>query len=110
MAHVEDAPADFTGDRKGLDQKVDYGLAVSDALLEIDGLGGEFGVGELLKSGLQIIDGGNDRTHLLDIAFVLGPENFRKDGIEHCGGLLLFYTFRTRPSCLRLRRRYFRRQ
>ena len=86
VAHVEDAAAGFAADGEGFDQQVVERLAIGDALLEFDGFRGQLGVGELLELGLEIVDGGDDRTQPLDFAFVLGPEDFRKGGIEHGRG------------------------
>ena len=77
MPHVEDAAAGFAADGEGFDQQVVERLAIFDALLEFDGFLGQFGVGELLESGFEIVDGGDDWTEPLDFAFVPGPENFR---------------------------------
>ena len=86
VPHVEDAAAGLAADGEGFDQQVVERLAVGDALLEFDGFLGEFGVGELLEPGFEIVDGGDDWTHPLDFAFVPGPEDFRKGGVEHGRG------------------------
>ena len=86
VPHVQDAAAGFAANGEGLDQQVVERLAVCDALLEFDGFLGEFGVGELLESGFEIVDGGDNWTEPLNFAFVPGPEDFRKSGVEHGRG------------------------
>ena len=51
VAHVEDAAAGFADDGEGFDEQVVERGAVGELLLEFDGLGGQFGVGELLDGG-----------------------------------------------------------
>ncbi len=77
VPHVQDAAAGFAADGERFDQQVIQGFAIGDALLEFDGFLGQFGVGELLESGFEIVDGGDDWTQPLNFAFVPGPEDFR---------------------------------
>ena len=53
------------------------------SLLELDGFLGQLEIRELLHGRLEVIDGRDEGTHPLDFAFVLRPEDFREDGIEH---------------------------
>ena len=46
------------------------------SLLEFGGFGPELGVGEGLDAGFELIDGGDERLELLQVAFVLGAEDF----------------------------------
>ena len=77
MPHVEDAASGFAAHGEGFDQQVVERLSIFDALLEFHGFLGEFDVGELLESGFEIVDGGDNWTEALDFAFVPGPEDFR---------------------------------
>ena len=86
VPHVKDAAAGLTANGEGFDQQVVERFAVFNALLEVDGFLGQFGVGELLERGFEIVNGGDHRTEPLDFAFVPGPENFRKSGVEHGQG------------------------
>jgi hypothetical protein len=86
VPHVQDAAASLAADGERLDEQLIQRLAVSDALLEFYGFLGEFGVRELLEPGFEIVNGGDKRTETLDFAFVPGPEDFRKSGVEHGRG------------------------
>ncbi len=86
VPHIQDAASGFAAHGEGFDQQVVQGLAVGDALLEFHGLLGQFGVGKLLERGFEIVDGGDHWTEPLDFAFVPGPEDFRKGGVEHRRG------------------------
>ena len=90
MAHVEDAAAGLAADGEGFDQQVVERFAVGDALLEFDGFGGQFGVGELLDLGLEIVDGRDDRTHRLTSRSFLVPKIFARVASSMSRGLLLF--------------------
>jgi len=86
VPHVQDAAAGFPADGERLDQQIVQGLAICDALLEFDGFLGQFGVGELLESGFEIVDRGDNWTEPLKFTLVTGPEDFRKSGVEHGRG------------------------
>ncbi len=86
MPHVQDAAAGFAANGEGLNQQVVQRFAIGDALLKFDGFLGEFGVGKLLEPGFEIVDGGDHGTEPLNFAFVPGPEDFRKSGVEHGRG------------------------
>jgi uncharacterized protein (TIGR03437 family) len=86
VPHVENAAAGFAAHGEGLDQQVVERLAVGDPLLEFHGFLGQVGVGELLELRFDIVDGGDKWTEPLNFAFVPGPEDFRKSGVEHGRG------------------------
>jgi hypothetical protein len=52
-------------------------------LPELDGLVSECLVAQGLDGRLERADGSDDRPNLLQLAFVLRAEDFRKNGIEH---------------------------
>jgi hypothetical protein len=86
VPHVEDAASGFATDGERFNQKIIKRLAVGDALLEVHRFLGEFLIGELLEPRFEIVDGGDNWTEPLDFAFVPGPEDFRKSGVEHGRG------------------------
>ena len=83
VPHVEHAAARLAHDGEGLGQEVVYGCARSDPLAEFRGPFAERLVAQSLDGGLQRVDGFDDGTDLLQLAFVLRAEDFRKNGIEH---------------------------
>ncbi len=91
VAHVEDAPSHLAHRRERFHQQVVERGALRQLLLELDGLVRQFLVGEPLHGGLQVVDGGYDRPHGLDLPLVLGAEDLREYGVEHVGGLALVY-------------------
>ena len=54
------------------------GVAVGDALAELDGLVAELLVGELLDAGLERADLCDERPEPLDFSFVLGADDLRE--------------------------------
>ena len=86
VPHVQNAASGLAADGERFNQQVIQRLAVGDPLLEFHGFLGEFGVGELLESGFEVVDGGDKRAEPLNFAFVPGPEDFRKSGVEHGRG------------------------
>ncbi len=95
VAHVQDAAAGFADDGEGFDQDVVEGGALGEFLLEFNGLRGQFGVGELLDGGFALVDGGDERPNPLDLALVLGAEDFGQKGINHAasGGYTLILPY-----------------
>ena len=83
VPHIEHAAAGFAADGESRDEQVVELGSVGDLLLEFDGLGGPLGVGELLRFGLEVVDGGDERAHLLYFALVRRPENFRENRVDH---------------------------
>jgi hypothetical protein len=83
MPHVQHAASRLPYDSEGFGQEVVYGFARSDPLAEFLRLFAERLVAQSLDGGLQRVDGFDDRTDLLQLAFVLRAEDFRKNGIEH---------------------------
>src|SRR5258708_1719261 len=83
MAHIEDAPASLAAHCEGFDQQIVNRLSVGYAFLEFNGLLSKLDIGKLLHRRLAVIDSRDERTHLLDFAFILRPEDFCEDGIEH---------------------------
>ena len=86
------AAAGFADHGERLDQQVVHGLAAGNPFPEFDGLGGQFGVGKLLNVGFKRVDAGDDGAHRLDLALVLGPEDFREDSVKHKRGLYLYFS------------------
>jgi len=102
VAHADDAAAGFADYGEGFGEDVvedlffggdtlvgvgDVFEGGGDAGAEFDGLGGEFGVGELLGGFVEAVDLGEDGEHALDGTFIGGAEDFGEGGVEH-GGFL----------------------
>ena len=83
VAHVEDAAAGLADHREGLEEEVVEGRALRESFLEFDGLGGEIDVRQLAHGGFEIVDGRHCGQHVLDLALVLGAEDFCQDGIDN---------------------------
>jgi len=83
MAHAEHAAAGFTADRERFGQHLVQGFTVSDALLELRGLGLELLVGELFDFRLQRIDLGDDAVELAQLSFITTAEDAGKQAVDH---------------------------
>mgnify|MGYP006200420111 CR=1 FL=1 len=83
MAHAEHAAAGFTADRERFGKHLVQGLTVSDALLELRGLGLELLVGELFDFRLQRIDLGDDAVELAQLSFITTAKNAGKQAVDH---------------------------
>ncbi len=97
VAHADDAAAGFADDGEGFGKEiVEDGLfggsdlfgigeiaeGLGDAGAELEGLGGEFGVGEGLEGVFVAVDLGEDGEKAFDGALVGGTEDFSKDIVE----------------------------
>ncbi len=56
---------------------------LAEPLFEIRRFGGQFGVGQLLQGGLEIVDRGDKRTDALDFAVVFGAKYLGERTVEH---------------------------
>jgi len=85
VPHVQHAAAGLADHREGLDQQVVDRGAVRDALAELGGPGAQLLVGERLDLGLAAVDGLDERTDPLQLAFVLRADDFGEDGVDDQG-------------------------
>ena len=76
MPHVENAAAGFADHGEGFDQQIVERRALRQSFFEFNRFRGQIDVGELLHRRFEIVDCGDDRTHRLDLALVLGAEYF----------------------------------
>ena len=82
VALAEDAPGRLPDDGEGLDEEVVEGLAVLDALLELDGLVRQGVVGERLHLGLEVVDERDELGNAPDLLPLTRLEDLR----EHAHG------------------------
>ena len=83
VAHLEGPPGGLPDAGEGLDEDVVEGRSLGELFLEFGGLGAQLVVREGVDAGFELVDGGNDRADLLQVAFVLRPENFTDEPLEH---------------------------
>ena len=86
VPHAQHAEAGLADNGKGFRQQVVERLAVGEASLEFDGFCAELLVGQRLNRRLECTDLTHDRTQFLQIAFVLGANYLREDGLDHLSG------------------------
>ncbi len=82
MAHVQEAAAGFADHGESFNQQVVEGRALGQLFLELDGLGGEVDIGELLDGWFQVVDGGDEGLNGLDFARVFGAKNLGQDCVN----------------------------
>ncbi len=82
VAHVHRAAASLAAHGEGFGQDAIQLFTVRDALPEDDGLGAQLVVALVAHLGLQLADAGDDGTHALEDARVLGAEDFLGDVAE----------------------------
>ena len=80
---LSDAAAGFAHHGEGLDQQIVERFAVGEPLAELDGFGGEILIGEALHLRLEIVDHVLHRKDFLDLAVILGAENFCEECVQH---------------------------
>ena len=85
VTHMEEAAAGFADDGEGFGEEVLEGGALGEAFAEFDGFGGEVDIGEGGQVGLEVVDGGDEGLHGLDLALVFGAEDFGEDCVNHRG-------------------------
>ena len=78
-AEAEGAPGGLPGVREGLGEQVVEGLALGEALAELDGLGGDSGVIKSLELRLESVDRLDQRTRRLDLSVVRRAEDLLRD-------------------------------
>ena len=84
VAHVQDAPAGFAANGEGFDQQVvESGSPLAMRCLKSTVFCGQFGVGELLQRGLEIVDRGDKRTDTLDFAVMFRAKYLGECTVEH---------------------------
>jgi hypothetical protein len=83
MAHFEDAPAGLADHGESFQQKIVEGGALGQPFPELDGFGGQGGIGKLAHGRFQIVDGSHFGLHALDLALCLGAEDFRQEGVDN---------------------------
>src|SRR4029453_5359004 len=83
---VEGAAAALPYHREGLGQEGVEGLAGLQAAAELLGLVPELRVAQLAQGRLQAPDVGDDGPDLLELALVLGADDFGGEGVEHQAG------------------------
>ncbi len=84
MAQAERAARGLAHDRERLGQQVVEGLAGRELLAELDGLGGEIGVGQGLQGRLERVDLPDEAVVLTDESLVATAEN-AGEPISHWG-------------------------
>ena len=89
VAHPQDAPAGLTDDGEGLRHEVVQGCALRQALLELQGPGGQRTVVQDPHRRLQRADLLDDRPDAFQLALVLGAYDAGEDGVDHAGLSLL---------------------
>src|SRR5262249_22721024 len=83
VPHVENAVAGLAHDGEGFDQDIVQCGALGEPCFEVDGFGGQLGVGKLLDFLLQRVHGCNPGPEGLNIALVLRAENLGQNCIYH---------------------------
>ena len=83
VPHVEHATACLADHREGVGQQVVQGLAPVGALAQARGSRAELGVIEAPHLGFAVVDLGQRRPHPLEVALVLGAEDFPEDVLQH---------------------------
>ena len=88
VTHTHRTAGRVPADREGLDQdRIDLG-AVGQALAELVAFRAKGIVGERLELRFERVDGNHVRLKSLDVALVLGTEDFSENGIQHASTII----------------------
>ena len=83
VPHVEHAASGLPHDRKRLRKQVVERRALGEAFAEFRGLGAQLLLGERLDGRLERVDLAHDGAQTLELAFVLGADDFGEECLDH---------------------------